>query len=73
MERQYYKNVLNRFISLATCVFDQDRDDTYADSSAKYEKLFDAKVYFTGTKQAKQDASRLCKKYGRSDPICAEW
>ena len=61
-EDDYYQNTLNRFISLAPCVFDWDRsfDATYEGSMDFYQKLFDAEIYYSGGKNARWNNMKVC-------------
>jgi len=73
-ENDYYQNTLNRFISLAPCVFDWDRsfDATYEGSMDFYQKLFDAEIYYSGGKSARWNNMKICYEYGFDSDMCQE-
>ena len=72
IEQKYYKDKLNRFISLAPCVYDSSRTNRWKTSAYMYETLLDLGVYYYGGKDlaSLRNAFRVCRSEGRDSDLC---
>lgn len=71
LEDDFYSANLARFISMATCVFDQGRSGSWKKSARKWKKFYKAGVYHAGG-DLEETAEKICERWGWESNPCEE-